>query len=53
VASHYLGRKVRTIAKDNSMFLDTINKILKAQDGVFRALLDRINDSTELHLILP
>lgn len=44
VASHYLGRKVGRIISSNSMLLQIINDKLIRYDGVFRALLDGIND---------
>lgn len=45
VASHYLGRKVRKMSNENLMILDIINKQLEKRDGVFRALLEGINDN--------
>lgn len=44
VASHYLGRKVRQIIKDNPLLLKIMNEKLQKQDGHFRALLDGINE---------
>lgn len=44
VASHYLGRKVRSICRDNEMLINIINKRLAKADGLFRALLDGFND---------
>lgn len=46
VASHYLGRKVRQIIKENTMLLKIMNDKLKKLDGHFSALLDGINDKT-------
>jgi predicted nucleotidyltransferase len=47
VASHYLGRKVREIIKENPLLLQIINRKLEKTEGIFRALLDGINDSPE------
>lgn len=44
VASHYLGRKVKQIIKEDKIFLKIINDKLGKYDGHFRALLDGIND---------
>lgn len=44
VASHYLGRKVRNIFKEDPLLLKIINEKLGKYDGHFRALLDGIND---------
>lgn len=44
VASHYLGRKVRQITKEDPMLLKLINEKLRKYNGHLRALLDGIND---------
>lgn len=44
VASHYLGRKVRSLFHDDAMILRIINEKLGKYDGCFRALLRGIND---------
>ncbi len=44
VASHYLGYKIRQITKQNVTLLNIINNRLKLSDGLFRALLNGINN---------
>ncbi|MCC7298671.1 MAG: hypothetical protein IT244_10095 [Bacteroidia bacterium] len=44
VASHYLGRQVRKMTKENPMLVNIVNRKLEKYDGIFRALLDGFND---------